>query len=184
MRWKNGRASRSVTQPSLPGSVEALDFLHRIGFAHGVTRDDAHDAPKNGDLHMNMKMSRRLVATVLSMLVMPAHLAADDLHVVSNADFESSVLNSPGPTVVLFWAEWCGPCRMIEPSLEQISDAMRGKVTFAKLNVDENPMLAEKYGITSIPALIVFEAGNDAARRVGAAPKEKLQEWIVISTTK
>ena len=73
---------------------------------------------------------------------------------------------------------------MIEPSLEQISDAMRGKVTFAKLNVDENPMLAEKYGITSIPALIVFEAGNDAARRVGAAPKEKLQEWIVISTTK
>ncbi len=97
---------------------------------------------------------------------------------VSDASFESDVLKSPAPVVVDFWAEWCGPCRMIAPALEEIAGALGDKVKIVKLNVDENPNTAAKYGIMSIPTLMMFKNGEIASRQVGAAPKQKLQQWI------
>jgi thioredoxin 1 len=89
---------------------------------------------------------------------------------VSDATFEAEVLNAAEPVVVDFWAEWCGPCRMIAPALEEIAGAMNGKVKIVKLNVDENPATAAKYGIMSIPTLMLFKNGELASRQVGAAP--------------
>jgi thioredoxin 1 len=80
--------------------------------------------------------------------------------------------------VVDFWAEWCGPCRKIAPALEEIAGTMNGKVKIVKLNVDESPVTAQKYGIMSIPTLMVFKNGEPASRQVGAAPKQKLEQWI------
>jgi len=97
---------------------------------------------------------------------------------VSDADFESEVLNSGSPVVVDFWAEWCGPCRAIGPALEEISGSLGNKVKIVKLNVDENPQTAQKYGIMSIPTLMIFKNGELASRQVGAAPKAKLEQWI------
>jgi thioredoxin 1 len=97
---------------------------------------------------------------------------------VSDASFETEVLKASEPVVVDFWAEWCGPCRMIAPALEEIAGSMNGKVKVVKLNVDENPATATKYGIMSIPTLMIFKNGELASRQVGAAPKQKLEQWI------
>ena len=97
---------------------------------------------------------------------------------VTDATFDQAVLKASGPVVVDFWAEWCGPCRMIGPALEEISNSLDGKVKILKLNVDENPNTAAKYGIMSIPTLMLFKNGEIASRQVGAAPKQKLQQWI------
>jgi thioredoxin 1 len=98
---------------------------------------------------------------------------------VSDADFEAQVLKCETPVVVDFWAEWCGPCRMIAPALEEIAaGSLNGKVKIVKLNVDENPATAAKYGIMSIPTLMLFKNGELASRQVGAAPKQKLEQWI------
>ena len=96
----------------------------------------------------------------------------------SDASFESDVLKSSEPVVVDFWAEWCGPCRMIAPALEEIAGQLGDKVKIVKLNVDENPNTAAKYGIMSIPTLMLFKNGEIASRQVGAAPKQKLHQWI------
>jgi thioredoxin 1 len=96
----------------------------------------------------------------------------------SDASFESDVLKSAEPVVVDFWAEWCGPCRMIAPALEEIAAQLGDKVKIVKLNVDENPNVAAKYGIMSIPTLMMFKNGEIASRQVGAAPKQKLHQWI------
>ena len=93
-------------------------------------------------------------------------------------NFENEVLKSDVPVVLDFWAEWCGPCRMIGPALEEIAGAMGDKVKIVKLNVDENPGIASKYGIMSIPTLMIVKNGELASRQVGAAPKQKLEQWI------
>jgi thioredoxin 1 len=97
---------------------------------------------------------------------------------VTDATFDQDVLKASEPVVVDFWAEWCGPCRMIAPALEEISNSLNGKVKIVKLNVDENPGTAAKYGIMSIPTLMLFKDGQLASRQVGAAPKQKLEQWI------
>jgi thioredoxin 1 len=100
------------------------------------------------------------------------------VHKVSDSSFEADVLKADGPVVVDFWAEWCGPCRMIAPALDAISDKMGDKVKIVKINVDENPATAAKYGIMSIPTLLVFKGGQMVSRQVGAAPQAKLEQWI------
>jgi thioredoxin 1 len=97
---------------------------------------------------------------------------------VSDATFESEVLKATGPVVVDFWAEWCGPCRMIAPALEEIAGSLGEKVKIVKLNVDENPQTAAKYNIQSIPTLMIFKNGDMSSRQIGAAPKQKLEQWI------
>ena len=96
----------------------------------------------------------------------------------SDASFEADVLKAAEPVVVDFWAEWCGPCRMIAPALDEISGQVGDKVKIVKLNVDENPDTAAKYGIMSIPTLLMFKNGEISSRQVGAAPKQKLHQWI------
>jgi thioredoxin 1 len=97
---------------------------------------------------------------------------------VTDATFEADVLQSAEPVVVDFWAEWCGPCKMIGPSLEEISTEMAGKVKILKMNVDENQAVPAKLGIRGIPALLLFKDGKLAAQKVGAAPKSALVSWI------
>ncbi|MEM5581517.1 MULTISPECIES: thioredoxin [unclassified Roseibium] len=97
---------------------------------------------------------------------------------VTDASFESEVLESDAPVVVDFWAEWCGPCKMIAPALEEISEEMGSKVKITKLNIDENQDMAMKYGVRSIPMLILFKGGEPMATQIGAAPKGKLSDWI------
>jgi thioredoxin 1 len=97
---------------------------------------------------------------------------------VDTSNFQDEVLNSVEPVIVDFWAEWCGPCKMIAPSLEEISVEMAGKVKVAKVNIDENPEIAAQYGVRSIPTLAMFKAGEVADIKVGAAPKTALTSWI------
>jgi thioredoxin 1 len=93
-------------------------------------------------------------------------------------NFEAEVLQSVEPVVVDFWAEWCGPCKMIAPSLDEISVELAGKVKIAKLNIDENPELAAKFGVRSIPTLAMFKGGEVSDIKVGASPKTALSSWI------
>ena len=97
---------------------------------------------------------------------------------IDNSNFQSDVLGSSEPVVVDFWAEWCGPCKMISPALEEISEEMDGKVKIAKINVDENQELAVQYGVRSIPMLLMFKNGEIADQMIGVAPKAKLSDWI------
>ncbi len=97
---------------------------------------------------------------------------------VDQSNFESDVLKSDIPVVVDFWAEWCGPCKMIGPHLEEISDEMASDVKITKLNIDENPDLAAQYGVRSIPTLLIFKNGEPASMQVGAKPKSALVDWI------
>jgi len=97
---------------------------------------------------------------------------------ITDASFEGDVLGSSKPVLVDFWAEWCGPCRQISPALEELSKELGGKITVAKLNIDENPSVPLKYGVKGIPTLMIFKNGQVAATKVGAMPKQKIKEWI------
>jgi thioredoxin 1 len=97
---------------------------------------------------------------------------------VTDDTFESAVLRAEGPVLVDFWAEWCGPCKMVAPHLEDLAADRSGKLTVAKVNVDENPQSPMKYGVRGIPTMILFKGGRVAATKVGALPKSRLYEWI------
>ena len=97
---------------------------------------------------------------------------------VTDTSFESDVLKAEGAVLVDFWAEWCGPCKQIAPALEELSQELGGKVTIAKVNIDDNPGTPGKYGVRGIPTLMIFKNGQVAATKVGALPKSKLKEWI------
>ncbi len=97
---------------------------------------------------------------------------------VSDTSFETDVLKSKEPVLVDFWAEWCGPCRQVAPVLEEVAGELRGKIKIVKLNVDESPQTASKYGVMSIPTLMIFKNGEMASRQIGSAPKAKIVKWI------
>ncbi|MCX7381758.1 MAG: thioredoxin TrxA [Alphaproteobacteria bacterium] len=97
---------------------------------------------------------------------------------VTDDSFAADVLNAEGPVLVDFWAEWCGPCRAIAPALEEIGAEYKGKLTVAKVNIDENPMTPNQYGVRGIPTMILFKGGKAVATKVGAAPKSVLKDWV------
>ena len=96
----------------------------------------------------------------------------------SDTSFEADVLKSPVPVVVDFWAEWCGPCKMIAPYLEELAADKSELLVVAKVNIDDNPLTPTKYGVRGIPTLMLFRNGEIAATKVGAMPKTKLYEWV------
>ena len=98
--------------------------------------------------------------------------------IISDNSFEKEVLKSENLTLVDFWAEWCGPCKMIGPALEEISEEMKDDVRITKLNIDENPATPQKYNVRGIPTLLLFKNGEVVAEKVGALPKAQFQDWI------
>ncbi len=97
---------------------------------------------------------------------------------VTDASFQADVLDSSTPVLLDFWAEWCGPCRMIAPALEEIAAELGDKVTIAKINIDENPDTPGKYGVRGIPTMLLFKGGQPVAQKVGAAPRGQIQQWL------
>jgi thioredoxin 1 len=105
-------------------------------------------------------------------------MASEKVVTITQDNFENEVLKSETPVLVDFWAEWCGPCRMVAPVLDQLAGEMDGKVRIAKLNVDENQQIAYQFQVSSIPTFILFKNGQMADRMMGAVPKAAFQSFI------
>lgn len=103
---------------------------------------------------------------------------SDNIVTLSDASFDADVVNASGPVLVDFWAEWCGPCKMIAPILTEVATEYAGKVTIGKLNIDENSATPPKFGIRGIPTLLLFKDGKVAATKVGALSKSQLVEFL------
>ncbi|AGQ28990.1 Thioredoxin-1 [Serratia liquefaciens] len=103
---------------------------------------------------------------------------SDKIIHLTDGSFENDVLKAEGPILVDFWAEWCGPCKMIAPILDEIAEEFEGKLTITKLNIDQNPATAPKYGIRGIPTLLLFKNGEVAATKVGALSKGQLKDFL------
>jgi thioredoxin 1 len=97
---------------------------------------------------------------------------------VTDESFQADVLGSSQPVLVDFWAEWCGPCKQIAPALEQISEELAGKVTIAKLDIEQSPTTPSRYGVRGIPTMMLFKDGQMTSMKVGAMPKQKIIEWL------
>ena len=97
---------------------------------------------------------------------------------ITDASFQTDVLDSDTPVLVDFWADWCGPCKMIAPALEEISDELAGQVTIAQMDLMENPEVPGQIGVQSIPLMVLFKNGQPVAKRLGAAPKSALKGWL------
>lgn len=97
---------------------------------------------------------------------------------VTDQSFDTDVLKAEGPVLVDFWADWCGPCKAIAPALEEIGAEYAGKLTVAKVNIDENPVTPNNYAVRGIPTLILFKDGQPVSTKVGAAPKSALKQWV------
>jgi len=97
---------------------------------------------------------------------------------IKDSEFEAEVINSDVPVLVDFWAEWCGPCRMLSPVLDQLSDEAQGKIKIVKVNIDDNPETPSQLGVRGIPTIMLFKGGNQLGVRVGLQPKNVILEWI------
>ena len=106
------------------------------------------------------------------------HDEKPDVKAVSDGSFDAEVLKASGPVLVHFWADWAGPCKLIAPFLDQLASDMEGRVTVAKVNIDENRETPHKYGIRGIPTMILFKDGRAVATKIGALPKNRLYEWV------
>ena len=97
---------------------------------------------------------------------------------VTDDSFKQDVLDASGPVLVDFWAEWCGPCRMVAPILDEIAKEYEGKLTIAKVNIDDNPMTPNDYAVRGIPTMILFKDGKPVDTKVGAAPRSEMKAWV------
>lgn len=100
------------------------------------------------------------------------------VHNTTDSSFESDVIKSEQPVLVDFWAEWCGPCKMVSPILEELAGELGDKVKIVKVNIDENPETPTKFGVRGIPTLMVFKGGELVSTKVGAMPKQAMSEWV------
>jgi len=122
------------------------------------------------------KIKQRMLERMLSTPAKEENMPSKPID-VTDANFDE-IISKYDTVVVDFWAPWCGPCKMIEPSIKKLASEMRGKVVFAELNVDENPKVAMRYRVMSIPTLILFRKGKMTDRSVGALPYDLLKDWI------
>ena len=132
------------------------------GTKNRIDRNRLHQGPKCGKCGTPLETARS-----------PAHPVN-----ISDQTFEKEVLSYSGPVLVDCWAPWCGPCRMVGPVLDQLASEYEGRIKIAKLNVDENPLTASKYGIQSIPTMLLFKGGNRVDSLVGALPKQEIERHI------